>query len=65
MSSHAVDELNSALIVLDPVVDNGLVRTSKLRAQGLAAYLHAQVGPERRVETWHRRLSEITTRLRT
>lgn len=33
MSSHAVDELNSALIVLGPVVDNGLVRTAKLSAR--------------------------------
>lgn len=64
MSSHAVNELNSTLVVLDPDVDSALVRTSRVSSRGIAAYLHAQIGGERRVQAWHRRLREIADRLR-
>jgi hypothetical protein len=64
-SASSIDELNSALLVLDPLVDNHLVRTTRVTAQGLAAYLHADLGGERRVQAWHRRLREVAVRLMT
>ena len=63
-STSSVDELNSALVVLHPPVDAQLVRTTRVTARGIAAYLHAQQANERRVETWHRRLAEVAEKLR-
>lgn len=63
-SRSSVDEMNTALVVLDPVVDANLVRTSKISATGIAAYLHARPQAERRVEVWHHRLSDVAGRLR-
>lgn len=64
-SPGSVDEMNTALVVLDPAVDADLVRTSKVAGTGIAAYLHARPQSERRVEAWHRRLAEVAGRLRT
>jgi len=64
MSTHSIAELNSALLVLDPVVDGALVRTSRVTDKGIAAYLHARVGSEQRIEAWHRRLDEVAEKLR-
>jgi len=66
-STSSVNEMNTALVVLDPTVDADLVRTSKVRESGIAAYLHARPVPvsERRVEVWHQRISQVADRLRT
>lgn len=63
-SSSSVDEMNTALAVLDPRVDADLVRTTRVTGAGIAAYLHAQPLAQRRVEAWHRRLSDVAKRLR-
>ena len=63
-SMGSVNEMNIALVVLDPAVDADLVRTSKVSATGVAAYLHAQPQSERRVEVWHHRLSDVAGKLR-
>lgn len=63
-SPSSVNEMNTALVVLDPTVDADLVRTNKVSATGIAAYLHAQPQSERRVEVWHRRLRDVAGKLR-
>lgn len=63
-SPSSVNEMNTALVVLDPAVDVDLVRTNKVSATGIAAYLHAQPHAERRVEVWHRRLRDVAGKLR-
>lgn len=65
-SQSSVDEMNTALVVLDPTVDADLVRTSRVTASGIAAYLHARPLPvsAQRVEVWHRRLRDVASRLR-
>jgi hypothetical protein len=63
-SPSSVDEMNTALVVLDPTVDMELVRTSKVSAAGIAAYLHARPQSQRRVEVWHHRLRDVAGRLR-
>lgn len=64
-SPSSVDEMNTALVVLDPTVDAGLVRTSKVTGAGIAAYLHARPLSDRRIEVWHHRLRDVAGRLRT
>jgi hypothetical protein len=64
-SANAVNEMNSALVVLDPTTDADLVRTTRVSAQGISAYLHALPTNERRVEALHRRLAAIAEKLRT
>ncbi len=63
-STSSVDEMNTALLVLDAAVDADLLRTSRVTGSGIAAYLHAQPAAERRVEIWHRRLVGVAGRLR-
>ena len=63
-SPSAVDEMNSALLVLAPS-DAELARTTRITAAGIAAYLHARPSSSRRVEIWHQRLSDIARKLRT
>jgi hypothetical protein len=64
-SPSSVGEMNTALAVLDPTVDAGLVRTSRVTETGIAAYLHARPLTERRVEVWHQRLRDVAGKLRT
>lgn len=49
-SSSSIDEMNTALVVLDPKVDGDLVRTNRVTGTGIAAYLHAWPLAERRVK---------------
>jgi len=65
-SQSSVDEMNTALVVLDPTSDADLLRTSKVTATGIAAYLHARPLPvsAQRAEVWHRRLRDVASRLR-
>jgi hypothetical protein len=62
-SPSSVDEMNTALVVLDPTVDADLVRTSKVSATGVAAYFHARPQSERRVAAWHHRLRDVAGKL--
>lgn len=64
-SPSSVDEMNTALVVLDPVVDADLARTNRVTGTGIGAYLHARPTSERRVEVWHRRLRDVAGMLRT
>jgi hypothetical protein len=64
-SPGSVNEMNTALVVLDRTVDADLVRTSKVTGAGIAAYLHAQPLAVRRIEVWHNRLRDVAGRLRT
>jgi len=64
-SPGSVDEMNTALVVLDPTVDADLVRTNKVTGAGIAAYLHARPLSDRRIEVWHHRLRDVAGRLRT
>jgi hypothetical protein len=64
-SSGSVDEMNTALVVLDRTVDADLVRTSRVTGAGIAAYLHARPLSDRRIEVWHHRLRDVASRLRT
>lgn len=64
-SPGSVNEMNTALVVLDPTVDADLVRTSKVTEAGIAAYLHARPLADRRIEVWHHRLRDVAGRLRT
>jgi hypothetical protein len=66
-SAASVAEMNDALLVLDPAPDADLVRSSRVSAEGMAAYLHARAHPsyQRRVEAWHRRLREVAGKLAT
>jgi hypothetical protein len=64
-SPGSVDEMNTALVVLDPTVDADLLRTSKVTGDGIAAYLHARPLSARRIEVWHQRLRGVAGRLRT
>lgn len=64
-SPSSVDDMNTALVVLDPTVDADLVRTNRVTGSGIPAYLHALPLSERRVEAWHRRVGEVANRLRT
>lgn len=64
-SPSSVNEMNTALVVLDQTVDADLVRTSKVTEAGIAAYLHARPLADRRIEVWHHRLRDVAGRLRT
>jgi hypothetical protein len=64
-SASSVNEMNTALIVLDTTIDAGLVRTGQVRATGISTYLHAQHQSNRRVEIWHNRLRQVAGSLRT
>jgi hypothetical protein len=64
-SMSSVNEMNTALVILDRAVDADLARTNKVTETGIAAYLHARRQlAERRVEVWHRRLRDVARRLR-
>jgi hypothetical protein len=41
-SPSSVDEMDTALVVLDQTVDADRVRTNRVTGSGIAAYLHAQ-----------------------
>jgi hypothetical protein len=64
-STSSVNEMNTALVVLDATIDADLVRTSKVSATGIPAYLHAKPRSDRRVEIWHSRLRQVAGHLRT
>ena len=64
-STSSVNEMNTALVVLDATIDADLVRTGKVTATGISAYLHAQPQADRRVEIWHHRLRQVAGSLRT
>lgn len=63
-STSSVNEMNTALVVLDATIDADLVRTSRISETGISAYLHAQPQSVRRVEIWHSRLRQVAASLR-
>jgi len=63
-STSSVNEMNTALVVLDATIDADLARTSRISESGIPAYLHAQPQSVRRVEIWHLRLRQVASSLR-
>ena len=63
-SPSATRQADIALVTLDPGVDGQLRTSRSVTGPSVAHYLHTQVGGIRRVETYHRRLSEIAQSLR-
>jgi len=66
-SAASIAEMNDALLGLVPSFDADLMRSSRVSAEGIAAYLHARAYPysERRVKAWHQRLRDVAGKLAT
>jgi hypothetical protein len=65
-SPFATQEMNTALVALDPQTDGELVRGDRtIRPSGIPTYLHASSGGTRRIAHFHDRLHRIADELRT